>query len=66
MARFDPDWADLANTEGKIQPLWLVQALETIVQEKWNDIAAPVCEKYVNSMFRGLQAVINAKGAHTK
>jgi hypothetical protein len=56
----------LANTEGEIQPLWLVQALDTIIQEKWNGIAAPVCEMCVNSMFRGVQADINAKGAHTK
>ena len=36
------------------------------VAEVWNEIPPEVCQNFIESMPRRLEAVIKAKGGHTK
>ena len=43
-----------------------IQELWERVQKKWDDIEVGECQKLIESMPRRVEAVLKAKGGHTK
>ena len=43
-----------------------IHSLWQYVDEKWNKISVEVCQKLIETMPKRIQAVIEAKGGHTK
>jgi len=60
-------WVDLKKTLNKYpNPVKGVHELWERVVEEWNKISPETCQNLIESMPRRIQAVIKAKGGHTK
>ena len=60
-------WVDLKKALKKYRTLAKgVHELWERVVEEWNGIAPETCQNLISSMPRKIQAVIRAKGGHTK
>ena len=59
-------WVSLKHALQQLRPPKGVHELWDRVGEEWNKIPPETCQKLIESMPRRIQAVIKAKGGHTK